>query len=361
VRNPLTAAQWRGLGLALAIGFAGGLLFSWLGWPLPWMMGPMIATTLAALTRLPVAVPVTLRDPMMAIIGVLLGSGFTPELVANLWTWLPTLLVLPIYVALVAVSSMTYLRLVTRFDPRTTFFAGMPGGFGEMVLLGDRAGGDARRIALVHTVRVLLIVLTVPLLVRAFGIELPSALPAAARAGWLEVAGLLLAAGIGGWLGTMLRLPAPTLLGGMVVSAIGHLTGLLEGAPPVLFVAIAQLVIGCSIGARFVGFRLHDVLATMIAGIGLTLVMFAASFVVAALVHLATGTEPLLLLLALVPGGVAEMSVIALALGVDPAFVATHHIVRIAIVVMTAPFVFRLLERRYRPPGSKDAGPKAGV
>ncbi|MEZ5860940.1 MAG: AbrB family transcriptional regulator, partial [Geminicoccaceae bacterium] len=338
MRNPLTAAQWRGLGLALAIGFAGGLLFSWLGWPLPWMMGPMIATTLAALTRLPVAVPVTLRDPMMAIIGVLLGSGFTPELVANLWTWLPTLLVLPIYVALVAVSSMTYLRLVTRFDPRTTFFAGMPGGFGEMVLLGDRAGGDARRIALVHTVRVLLIVLTVPLLVRAFGIELPSALPAAARAGWLEVAGLLLAAGIGGWLGTMLRLPAPTLLGGMVVSAIGHLTGLLEGAPPVLFVAIAQLVIGCSIGARFVGFRLHDVLATMIAGIGLTLVMFAASFVVAALVHLATGTEPLLLLLALVPGGVAEMSVIALALGVDPAFVATHHIVRIAIVVMTAPF-----------------------
>ncbi|MCB1888982.1 MAG: AbrB family transcriptional regulator, partial [Rhodocyclaceae bacterium] len=187
MRNPLTAAQWRGLGLALAIGFAGGLLFSWLGWPLPWMMGPMIATTLAALTRLPVAVPVTLRDPMMAIIGVLLGSGFTPELVANLWTWLPTLLVLPIYVALVAVSSMTYLRLVTRFDPRTTFFAGMPGGFGEMVLLGDRAGGDARRIALVHTVRVLLIVLTVPLLVRAFGIELPSALPAAARAGWLEV------------------------------------------------------------------------------------------------------------------------------------------------------------------------------
>ncbi len=311
----------------------------------------MMATTLAALLGLPVMVPGALRDPMLAIIGVLLGSGFTPELVANLASWLPTLLSLPAYVALVALSSTAYLRLVTRFDPRTTFFAGMPGGFGEMVLLGDRAGGDARRIALVHTVRVLLIVLTVPLLVRGLGIELPTALPAATRAGWLEVLGLLIAAGLGGWLGGRLRLPAPTLLGGMVVSAAGHLGGLLEGAPPGQFVGLAQLVIGCSIGCRFVGFRLHDILATLAAGVGLTLVMFAASFAVAALVHLATGTEPLLLLLALVPGGVAEMSVIALALGVDPAFVATHHIVRIALVVTFAPFAFRLLERRLRRAG----------
>lgn len=337
------------------------MLFWWLRWPLPWMLGPMVATTVAALARLPVTVPGALRDPMLAIIGVLLGSGFTPALIANLQSWLPTLLSLPAYVALVAASSMLYLRLATRFDMRTAFFAGMPGGFGEMVLLGDRSGGDARRIALVHTVRVLLIVLTVPLLVRALDIQLPTAPAAKPTTGWLEILGLLLAAGLGGWLGARLRLPAPTLLGGMVVSAVGHLTGLLEGAPPILFVGLAQLVIGCSIGCRFAGFRLRQILATFAAGIGLTLVMFTASFAVAASIHWVTGTEPLLLLLALVPGGVAEMSVIALALGIDPAFVATHHIVRIALVVTFAPFVFKLLDRRLRASQSTNAGPKAGV
>lgn len=311
----------------------------------------MLATTLAALWGLKIAVPGNLRTPMLAILGVLLGSGFTADLWSELGGWLPTLLSLPAYVVVLTWVSALYLRRIARFDSRTALFAGTPGGFGEMVLLGDRAGGDIRRIALVHSVRVLLIVLAVPLVVRGFGIELPAVPRAAAPPGWLDALALLVAAALGGWLGTLLRLPAPALLGGMIVSAAGHATGLLEGAPPALVVALAQLVIGCSIGCRFTGFRLHDIVATLIAGLGLTVVMFAVSFLAAAAIHVATDTPPLLLLLALVPGGVAEMSVIALALGIDPAFVATHHIVRIAIIVAAAPMVVR----RLRPP----PGPKA--
>jgi len=331
--------------LALAIGIAGGLVFWWLGWPLAWLLGPMSATTAAALAGLKISVPGSLRTPVLAILGVLLGSGFTPDLLGELMGWLPTLLSLPAYIAVVTLVSALYLRRVAGFDSRTALFAGTPGGFGEMVLLGDRAGGDIRRIALVHAVRVLLIVLAVPLVVRGFGMELPAVPRAGAANGWLEAAGLLLAAALGGWLGRLCRLPAPALLGGMIVSAAGHAAGVLEGAPPAFVIAIAQLVIGCSIGCRFAGFRLHDIMATLIAGLGLTAVMFGASFLAAAAVHAATGTAPLLLLLALVPGGVAEMSVIALALGIDPAFVATHHIVRIAIIVAAAPYVVRRLNQ----------------
>ncbi len=347
----------RRLARALAIGVAGGLVFWWLNWPLAWLLGPMLATTLAALAKADIAVPGALREPMLAILGVLLGSGFTPDLLAELRGWLPTLLSLPAYVALITLVSVLYLRRVARFDARTAFFAGTPGGFGEMVILGDRAGGDPRRIALVHSVRILLIVMAVPFVVRAMGMELPAMPRAAAATHWHDIALLLAAAALGYWLGGLLRLPAPALLGGMLVSAIGHAAGLIEGAPPVVVVALAQLVIGCSIGCRFTGFRLHDILATMAAGLGLTVIMFALSFVVALVVHLVTGAEPILLLLALVPGGVAEMSVIALALGADPAFVATHHIVRIALVVAAAPFVFRWLG----PDKTKGAGPKAGA
>ncbi len=223
-----------------------------------------------------------------------------------------------------------------------------------MVLLSDQAGADARRIALIHSVRVLLIVLFVPLIVRAFGIELPTATAAPPAVEWIDILALFATAALGAWLAGLARLPAPALLGGMILSAVGHALGVLEGAPPFVIIAMAQLVIGCSIGCRFTDFRLHDVLATMGVGFGLTMVMFAMSFTAAVAVHLATGAPPLLLLLALVPGGVAEMSLIALALGVEPAFVAAHHIVRIAIVVAAAPFVFRRFAKQ------PDAGPKAG-
>jgi hypothetical protein len=346
----------RRFALAIALGMTGGLAFWWLDWPLAWLLGPMLATTLAAIGGLPVIVPTSTREPMLAILGVLLGSGFTPDLLAQLGEWLPTLLSLPAYVGLVTLASVTYLRRVARYDPRTALFAGTPGGFGEMVLLGDKAGADARRIALIHSVRVLLIVLFVPLVVRALGIELPASPKVEPPAGWVDIVALLAAAALGAGLGRLLHLPAPALLGGMLVSALGHATGLIHGAPPAVVVGLAQLVIGCSIGCRFAGFRLHDVLATLTVGFGLTIVMFVMSFAAAAAVHLATDAPPLLLLLALVPGGVAEMSVIALALGIDPAFVATHHIVRIALVVAAAPLVFRWLARQ-----KKDAGPKAGV
>ncbi len=44
--------------------------------------------------------------------------------------------------------------------------------------------------------------------------------------------------------------------------------------------------------------------------------------------------------------GGAEMTLIALALGVDPAFVSTHHVVRIFLVVVLAPMAFRLFAPR---------------
>lgn len=303
----------------------------------------MLATTLAALARVDIAVPNALRSPMLAILGVLLGSSFTPDLVSALKGWVPTLLGLPFYVVLVSAAGTLYLRRVARFDSRTALFAGTPGGFGEMVLLGERAGADMQRIALVHAVRVLFVVLAVPLMMRAYGFDLPSTPVAASPGGWLDIVLLLASAALGMWLGGLLRLPAPGLLGGMVVSAVGHAAGLIEGAPPVVVIALAQLVIGCSVGCRFTGFRLHDVLATMLAGLGLTFVMAVVSFLVAVVIHLLTGAEPMLLLLALMPGGVAEMSVIALALGMDPAFVAAHHIVRITIIVALAPLAFRWL------------------
>ncbi|NIP89217.1 MAG: AbrB family transcriptional regulator, partial [Gammaproteobacteria bacterium] len=52
------------------------------------------------------------------------------------------------------------------------------------------------------------------------------------------------------------------------------------------------------------------------------------------------------------------MSLIALALDIDPAFVSTHHVVRIFLVVILAPLAYKALERTWmrRAPGRPPCG-----
>jgi uncharacterized membrane protein AbrB (regulator of aidB expression) len=76
---------------ALALGTAGGWTFSRLQLPLPWMLGPMTVCTAAALFRAPIAAPAVVRPPMTMVIGVLLGAGFTPGIIAQLPSWIATL------------------------------------------------------------------------------------------------------------------------------------------------------------------------------------------------------------------------------------------------------------------------------
>lgn len=350
----MSPADLRSLVLALAIGGLGGLCASLAGLPLAWMLGPMLATMMASLAGLPLAVPASLRGPTVAVLGVLLGSGFDREVLERLLNWLPILLVLPFYVILVATSAFLYLRQVGRLDRITAWFSATPGGLGEMVVLGDRAGGDLRTIALVHSTRILLVVLTIPLTLALVGWELPTA-PAAARGtGRMADLVVLLTCGIVGvLLGPRLRLPASNLLGPMLLSAAAHLLGLVHGAPPPLVVAGAQLVIGAQVGARFAGYPPRRIALAVLTGVGLTVLMLLLALATGWLLARATGLPLLLLLLALAPGGLAEMSLVALALTDDPALVAAVHIVRIALVVLLTPFLFRAHERleRNRPGG----------
>ena len=49
--------------------------------------------------------------------------------------------------------------------------------------------------------------------------------------------------------------------------------------------------------------------------------------------------------LAFSPGGLPEMSLLALAMGADVAYVATIHILRVTAVISIAPIIFRFASR----------------
>jgi hypothetical protein len=79
--SALSRIDLQGLFLATAISVGGGPLFFFIA--LPWMLGAAFSTTVAALSGVRVVMPLRLRNLMFVILGVLVGSSFTSEVLQN--------------------------------------------------------------------------------------------------------------------------------------------------------------------------------------------------------------------------------------------------------------------------------------
>ncbi|HYD98925.1 MAG TPA: AbrB family transcriptional regulator [Alphaproteobacteria bacterium] len=332
--------------LTLAIGLAGGGAFAAAGVPLAWVLGAMVATITAALGGARLAVPPGLRAAMIVVLGILLGSSFTPDIAEHVARWWRSLLGLAGFMLTAGGLGTLLLRRVAGYDPVTAYFTAMPGGLSEMVAMGAAHGGQERIIALSHGLRIVFAVLSVPLWFRLVeGYVAPErplmAVEAAGGWDWL----LLAACALGAPLGRRLGLPAAALVGPLVLSAGLHLAGWVAVKPPDLLIAAAQVVIGSSIGAGFTGSRPRELLRIARYALLLSASSLGSAVLFAWAVAGWSGLDTRTLVLAYAPGGLAEMSLVALALSLDAAFVATHHLVRVLAVVLAAPAVFRALRR----------------
>lgn len=322
----------------------GGGLFYALSLPLPWMLGALCLTMIACVAGLPVQGPMRLRSAIVAVIGVLLGARFTPEVLQGAGQALITLAILLLYLALVAALVVPFYRFIGRQDWTTAYFAGMPGGLSEMVELGEARGADVPAIVLAHALR---IVLTIALMVLMFRFVLDHDLGTARAApldriqlpGPVDAALLTACAILGALGGRKLRLPAPSFLGPLILSATVHLAGITDSLPPPVLVNAAQVALGTILGCRFLGIAPQAVLKAGILSLMATLITLTLALVAALVMRHWTGVSLDQALLALAPGGLTEMGLIALAINADVAFVALHHILRILVVIVIAPLL----------------------
>jgi membrane AbrB-like protein len=342
-----TSADLPAQGLALFIGIMGGIFAYWTGLPLPWMLGPMIVTTIAAMSNIPVSAPLQLRPIVIPIIGVLLGSSVTAQIFGMLQNWVLALVALPVFLASASAISFAVYRRIGGYDRVTAFYAAMPGGLNEMLILGAQAGGDEQRIALAHAARILVVIVFVALFfglvlgVTSGGRGATQWMPLDALT-WTDYAMLATCAAAGNWLGTRLGMPAAPIFGPMILSAAAHIIGLVTVAPPTVFIIAAQVTMGTIIGSRFAGASIaqvgRDILLAMIASLGMLVV--AVAF--AGAIGWASGIPISQAFLAYSPGGLTEMSLLTLALDQDVTYVSVMHILRITFIIAVAPMIFRI-------------------
>lgn len=334
--------------LSLAVGGLGGALFSLFDLPLAWMLGAMTVSMVLAIRGVKLTIDLGLRQIMIAVLGVMLGSSFSPNVIAMLaqWSWGIALLLAAILLSTLVVYF--FYRKVAKLDHITAYFSAVPGGFNLMYEIGSQKGGNGAVIALIHASRIALLVMVLPLFFR-YGIDIqPSASPLLPHVGFADIQDLLLLLGcglIGYFLGKLLRLPAPHLMGPLLISAAAHMTSIVTTPPPDLLINIAQVVIGTAIGLRFHGTTLRDIRRVVSLSIASTTILVAIAALLALLSADFIGVTSEGLTLALAPGGLAEMSLVALSLNLDVAFVSLMHVLRIGIVILIVPPCFEIIEK----------------
>ncbi len=330
---------------ALGVGAAWALRF-----PAPDLTGPALLAVVAALRGVPLLVPERVRDASFLIIGVGMGGGVTPAVVDQALRWPLSLALLAATLVVIQLAGARMLRRRFGYDAETATLAACPGHMSFVIGMSAEGAADIRKVTLAHSARVLLLTLGAPFLAVALWDVSPETGPApgtdVAFATFAATAGAALALGL--WMRAR-GAPAALLLGGLIVSGLGNATGAIEGGAPAALLTPAFVVMGVFIGSRFGGLRVTALARELAAGGALTALACLAAGAAAALGAALFGLPAGHLFVAFAPGGLEAMAAMALLLGVDPAFVAAHHMFRLAVLAALTPWLVGRLRRAAGP------------
>jgi hypothetical protein len=342
VREHLIAA--RPYLFSFLIGGIGAIAFYLLKLPLPFFLGSLTVALIASVARFNVAMPRSFSVPVRCTLGVTIGTAFTPALLSALPGMLGSLALFVPYTAFLIFVGQVFFERVARFDRTTAFFSSMPGGLTDMVMMSAEAGGNQRAVTLIQSTRIVALVFMVPIWLQLQdGIKVGGAIVQAKHLWETSILDLAVLAALG-WAGLRgaeaLKLAGAPIVGPMIASALVHASGLSAAQMPFEVLTLAQIALGIMLGARFRGLTLSEFLTTMVWGLVYTVILLVLSVIAAMAVERLTGFDHVSVLLAYAPGGQTELNLLAFILGSDVAYVALHHLVRLAIVILGAQIVF---------------------
>jgi membrane AbrB-like protein len=317
----------------------GGVIAQVLHIPLPWMIGPMVAAAISKIVQLQVHGPAGSRETGQLLIGTGIGLFFTPAVLQQVANLAGLMLLAGAVAILIGYVSALLVARLAGVNRTTAFFACVPGGAAEMVVLGERFGSAADFVAMAQSLRMMLVVLVIPPLFALSGVTgAMTYTPVPVVFDAFGLVGLFLIAAAGSLVLDKIGGPNPWLLGSLLCAAAITATGTSLSSMPVALLNLGQCLIGGAIGSRFDRdflVKAPRLMSAAVIGVFVTILMSATMGIALALM---SGLSMPSLILATAPGGIAEMSITAKMLGLGVPMVTSFHVIRlIVLLTMTAP------------------------
>lgn len=344
---------WQTPGILL-IAVIVGYLFSLIGLPIPWLLGPMAAGVVAAIAGgRPIELPKGLQGAALCVLGVSVGLNFSPDALRLLGADLPALM---LTIAVTIVLSMVNGWMLSRWaevDPASGFLGSVPGAASGMVAMSAELGADARVVAVLQYVRMLTVAFLSPAMTewlfplsaypptesvapvaQASLLPEPFGVPAVLLVGWL-----------GSIAGRKVGLPAGNFLGAILSTLLLTWTGVTHPTLPTPLFAGALLAIGISVGVQFDIATIRRIRRAAVIEVAQIMGLMAVSLGMGYWLARVTEIDLRTAVLGTVPGAMEAQVALAFSMGVNAPVVVAMHTIRVLILILIGPWIASRLSR----------------
>ena len=331
----------------LIISFPSAIIADYFNIPLAWFLGPMIVTSIAALSGLKIFMPKIVLSFILIILGLHIGNYIDQNLFNQILDWIWTSLIMLIYIIVCILVVAKYLQKFAGYGEKSSIFSAAPGALGPLMILAENEKTDLSQVATSHLIRLIIIITVIPFIVvsNTGNESLVNDNFNYLTQNHLNLIMLIVASLFFIFIFDKIKIPAALLSGTLFASGLLQISDIASYKLPDETINFCLLILGSSVGCRFAektvkeiaNNSLHSIVATTILVLLGLLAAYAATFFV--------DTNILTLILSFSPGGIYEVAVIAIAFDLDPDFVAFHHIIRLLFILFTVPIFLRVLEK----------------
>ncbi|MCL6570099.1 MAG: AbrB family transcriptional regulator [Bacillus sp. (in: Bacteria)] len=338
------------------VAIIGGLTFTYLHTPIPWLLGPMTAVLIGSrFGNIQLYWPTSIRDTGLIIVGYSIGLSFTRDALFQIAGKLPFMLILTVVLICFCAGIAFVVSKLSGVDYPTILIGSIPGGLSQMIIFAEEVKGiDITIVTFLQVARLIMIIFFVPFLILgpffkntptyalldSVGTTLQSSAPLFPVIIWFTILCVLCA-----FLFKKLKFPTPFMLGPIIVTAIATISGL-HGPPltPTLL-DISQFMIGGYIGLLLKPEKLQHktkiITLALISGIVMILGSLGLSFILVYFDHITPSTS----FLSLAPGGMDQMAILAHEVNADLSMVTGYQLFRLFFIYFAVPPLLRLLFR----------------
>ena len=333
--------------LVILISIPSAIISDYFNIPLAWMLGPMLAVSIAALKGIKVKMPKLALSSILIILGLHIGNYIDQNLINQMKDWIWTSAIMFIYILLSIFIVSKYLQKFSGYKNKTSIFSAAPGALGPLLILAEYEKSDLSQVATAHLIRLIIIITVFPFFVVNFS---PMETIEIEKFNYMDqnhlnLLILLSASIILIFIFDKIGVPAALLSGTLVASGILQISQIASYKLPEQSIDFCLLILGASVGCRFADKSLNEVARNTFHSFIATTLLIILGIIAAIFSSYFVDTNFLTLVLSFCPGGIYEVAVIAIAFNLDPNFVAFHHIIRLLLILFTVPIVLKLIKK----------------
>ena len=331
----------------LIISVPSAIITDYFNIPLAWFLGPMIITSIAALSGLKIIMPKIVLSFILIILGLHIGNYIDQNLFNQMINWIWTSLIMLIYIIICILVVSKYLQKFSGYDKKASIFSAAPGALGPLMILAESEKTDLSQVATSHLIRLIIIITVIPfiivnntntdtLLIEKFDYMSQNHI------------NLILLVSVSLFfifIFDKIKVPAALLSGTLFASGLLQITDIASYKLPDETVNFCLLILGSSVGCKFAEKTVKEIANNSLHSIVATTILVVLGLLAAYVSTFFVDTNILTLILSFSPGGIYEVAVIAIAFDLDPDFVAFHHIIRLLFILFTVPIILRIFDK----------------